>query len=312
MPVDPPRPHRYNRFRRGVIGVCRGIVRGLALTRVLLLVLVTTGALLRPSTVLAAEWIQNRVATDLWASPEPDARSLGQAPAGDYFQVMTQAPNDRLLVFVARLRSRAFIDTANVVSSGPPSRDWLRQISQAGPADPVVESTRIVPSLSLAAFPIRADPNFTPALEQLLALQHTWTLQALAATGTRLEWTLMAPDAAGSVRPDLGAIRFNARWYKSDSRALAALVEHEAKHVADALAGLDVASPTGCVMSEVNAFREEAKTWGEMVGLAGKPDPQDDLERSLNSKLSIYQQQPDTIQALITRSPGYQRQCKLR
>ena len=114
----------------------------------------------------------------------------------------------------------------------------------------------------------------------------------------------MAPDAAGSFRSDLGAIRFNARWYKSDPRALAALVEHEAKHVADALAGLDVASPTGCVMSEVNAFREEAKTWGELVGPAGSQIPRTTWSASLNGKLRIYQQQPDTIQALITRSPG--------
>ena len=242
--VDLPRPHGSNRFRRVVVG-------GFTLTRVLLLVLAVTSALLWPATVLAA------------------------------------------------------------VSFGPPSQDWLRQIDPAGPADPVVEST-LVPPPSLAAFPIRADPSFTPALEQLLALQHTWTLQALATTGTRLEWALLAPDAAGSFRPDLGAIRFNARWYKSDHRAQAALIEHEAKHVADALAGLDIASPTGCVTTEVNAFREEAKTWGELVGPAGKPDPQDDLERSLNRKLRIYQQQPNTIQALITRSPGYQIQCKLR
>jgi hypothetical protein len=249
--VDPPRPGRSNRFRRGVFGVGPGIIQDLARTRLLLLVLAVTGALLRPSIVVAA------------------------------------------------------------VSSGSPNQDWVRQIGPASPADPIVESP-IVPSPALDAFSIRADPGFIPALEQLLALQHTWTLQALAVTGTRLEWVIMAPDAAGSFRPDLGAIRFNARWYKSDSRALAALVEHEAKHVADALAGLDIASPAACVLTEVNAYREEAKTWGEMVGTAGKSDPRDDLERSLNRKLSIYQGQPDTIPALITSNLGYQTQCKLR
>jgi hypothetical protein len=165
---------------------------------------------------------------------------------------------------------------------------------------------------SLTAFPMQADSSFTPALEQLLRVKHTWTLRALAATGTRLQWSLMAPDAAGSFLADQGIVIFNARWFKSDPRALAALIEHEGKHVADALAGLDVTSPTGCVITEVNAFREEAKTWGELIGTTGKRDPQDDLERSLNLKLSVYQQNPDTIRALITNSPGYQTQCHLR
>ena len=196
------------------------------------------------------------------------------------------------------------------MTSGPPTQDWLLQIDPVGPPAPAVEPTA-APTLPLTAFPIQADASFTPALEQLLALKHTWTLRALATSDTRLEWAMMAPRR-GLFLPDRSVITFNARWYRSDPRALAALVEHEGKHVADALVGLDVASPTGCLASEVNAFREEAKTWGEMVGITGKPDPQDDLERSLNSKLSIFRQRPDSIQALIANSPGYQSQCKLR
>jgi hypothetical protein len=284
--------------------------RGLRQAVRALILLVGLLALSAPSLALAVDWVQNPAPIELWAGPEADATSLGQAPAGDYFQILTQAANGRLFVFSARTRGQAYVDAAGVVSSGPPSREWLRRAGRpdaeaAAPVDPAL-------GLALSGFPIQADASFTPALEQLLNLKHTWTLQALAFTGTRLEWSLMAPDAAGSYLPDRGVVTFNARWARSDPRALAALIEHEAKHVADALAGLDVTSPSGCVISEVNAFREEAKTWGELVGPGGKPNPADDLERSLNLKLNIYQQNPGGIEALITNNLGYQTQCHLR
>jgi hypothetical protein len=112
--------------------------------------------------------------------------------------------------------------------------------------------------------------------------------------------------------PTEGLITINVRWARSDPRALAAIVEHEAKHVADVLAGLDVYSPSGCLTTEINAFYEEAKTWGELVGPRGKVDPRDDLERSLNYKLSLLERGQDAIRALILQNPGYRTQCQLR
>ena len=93
---------------------------------------------------------------------------------------------------------------------------------------------------------------------------------------------------------------------------LAAIIEHEAKHVADFISGMDIESPTGCIATEVNAFREEAKTWGELVGPAGKVDPVDELEYSLNVKLALLRQSPDAVEKLILQSSGYRAQCHLR
>ena len=89
------------------------------------------------------------------------------------------------------------------------------------------------------------------------------------------------------------------------------MIEHEGKHVADMLAGLDVHSPNGCITTEVNAFREEAKTWGELVGPNGKANPRDDLEHSLNYKLYLLRTNPNAIPSLILQSPGYRTQCQL-
>ena len=122
----------------------------------------------------------------------------------------------------------------------------------------------------------------------------------------------MPADASGAYQPGRSLITFNLRWYRSDPRALAAIIEHEAKHAADFISGVDIESPAGCIATEVNAFREEAKTWGEFVGPAGKLDPQDDLETSLNFKLALLRQNPDAIEKLILQSAGYRSQCHLR
>jgi hypothetical protein len=163
----------------------------------------------------------------------------------------------------------------------------------------------------LPGYAILADSSFLPALQVLDKLRHDWTLRALSSSATRLEWGPMPLDASGHYQPFRNAVTLNARWIRADPRAVAALIEHEAKHVADVLAGLDVGAPAGCLETEVNAFREEAKTWGELVGPTGKRDPKDELELSLNYKLALYQHDPDDIEALINQNPGYRLQCGL-
>lgn len=285
------------------------------LVRPLLGLLLLLAGLGQAAPAQAADWVQNFVPTELWSGPDANAISFGTAPQWDYFQVISPQPNGRLYVLVARTKNFAFIDAKAVGPSGPPPAGWPGPSTDTAVAPPLsppptepINQAIIGP---IAGYPIVADQGLWPALQLLFQLNHTWTLQALSATGTRLEWGLMSPDAAGVYQPARGLITFNVRWRRSDPRALAAVIEHEAKHVADLLAGLDINSPAGCVTTEVNAFREEAKTWGELVGPRGKPNPQDDLERSLNFKLAIYQQRPDMIPSLIMQNSGYQMQCHL-
>ena len=287
------------------------------LARLVLLSLLALAELSQPAPAAAAEWVQNFVQTELWSGPDGGAVSFGTAPQWDYFEVVAPQTSGRFHVLVARSGNYAFVDARAVGPSGPPPVGWpgpapAAALATAQPAAPLPgppTQASLGPSL---AYDISADRGLWPALLLLQNIQHTWTLQALASTGTRLDWALMPPDAAGMYQPTRGLVTFNVRWQRSDPRALAAIVEHEAKHVADMLAGLDVASAEGCIVTEVNAFREEAKTWGELVGPRGKLDPQDDLERSLNQKLALYLKDPDGILDLIIRNPGYRSQCRIR
>jgi hypothetical protein len=308
------------------------------LARALVALLVALAALGPAAPAGAAQWVENFVPTELWSGPNADAVSFGTAPQWDYFQVISQT-GTRLLVQVARTGNYAFVDLASVGPSGPPPAGWPNAAPAAAPAAPpgpapapaappvaqpaaaqsAVQPAALPPGgpgqavlAPIAGYTIMADRALWPALQVLQALQHSWTLQALTNTGTRIEWALMMPEAAGAYQPSRSLIVVNVRWYRSDPRALAATIEHEAKHVADLASGMDVDSPGGCVATEVNAFREEAKTWGELVGPAGKPGPRDELETSLNFKLSFLQQSPDAIQNLIVQNPGYRGQCHIQ
>jgi hypothetical protein len=283
--------------------------------RGLVAVLVVAAGLALPGSASAAEYVQNFAPIDLWSGPDAGAISFGKAPQWDYFQVVSRQPNGRLYVQVLRNQNFAFIDSSQVGPSGPPPVGWPSApaprpvtISLPPAPDEAVNQSLVGP---LPGFGILADSSFVPALQVLDKLQHQWTLRALQGSGTRLEWGPMPPDASGHYQPFRGAVTLNARWMRADPRAVAALIEHEAKHVADVLAGLDVSTPAGCLETEVNAFREEAKIWGKLVGPSGKRDPKDELELSLNYKLALYQQDPDDIEALISQNPGYRLQCRL-
>jgi hypothetical protein len=292
------------------------------LARPFLFVLVALAGVGYPAAARAEEWVQNFVATPLWSGPDAGAISFGTAPQWDYFQVVQPAPPTRVHVLVVRTKNYAFVDAANVGPSGQPPVGWPATPSTAGapastlpPATPPEQATAAPSQPAIGPVPgfrIQADLGLWPAFQVLQSIRHTWTLEALSSTGTRVEFGELIADAAGLYEPRRGVITINSRWAKSDARALAAILEHEAKHVADVLAGLDVYSPSGCLTTEVNAFREEAKTWGELVGPNGKPDPQDELERSLNFKLSLLQRSPDALQSLITQNAGYRTQCQIR
>jgi hypothetical protein len=290
------------------------------LARAIFIGLVALAGIGQATPASAAEWVQNFVPTELWSGPDATAVSFGRVPQWDYFEVVAPQAAGRLFVLAVRTNSFAFIDASAVGPSGPPPAGWPSSApNRAGPptaratAQPAASSRAVNPASIGPApgFPILADLALWPALDVLLSIQHTWTLQALAATGTRLEWAVLPPEAAAAYQPSRSLIVINLRWYDSDPRAIAAVIEHEAKHVADMLAGLDVHSPAGCITTEINAFREEAKTWGELVGPAGKPNPQDDLELSLNLKLALLRRSPEAIHNLIQQSAGYRNQCHL-
>ena len=318
--------------------------RRFGLGRILFVGLVVLAGLGPAGPAQAEQWVQNFAPTELWSGPDSGAVSFGTAPQWDYFEVFSSAANGRVYVLSARTSNFAFIDGSTVGPSGPPPVGWPANLasspttatsaqgsasSPSGAAAPLAAPTTVAltlpaqsgpgtdPSIQaligpVSGFALDADVGLWPALQALGGIHHSWTLQALASTATRLDWGDLQADAAALYEPKRAIVTINRRWSRSDPRALAAIIEHEAKHVADILAGVDVTTIAGCMQTETNAFREEAKTWGELVGPAGKPDPRDDLDRSLNYKLSILQRTPEMIEPLISQNAGYRTECQLR
>jgi hypothetical protein len=296
----------------------------LFVSRFLLLPIAALICLGWPAPASAAEWVQNFVATDLWSGPGASAISFGQAQPWDYFQVITPQAGARLHVLVARTNDYAFIDASTVGPSGPPPVGWptsatpavaAAEVAPTTPpvfdATPTVSTSPTQPFVATTGGLVSAEQALWPALQALQSLQHTWTLQALAFSGTRLEWEWLQAQEAGAYYPDESRITLNLQWYSSDPRALAAVIEHEAKHVADRLAGMDIQSAPGCIATEINALHEEAKTWGELVGASGKPRPRDELEKSLNFKLSLLRRGPAAIRNYVVQNVGYRAQCQV-
>jgi hypothetical protein len=64
------------------------------------------------------QWVTNLQAMELWASPAPDAPSLGRARAGSYFELTGAGSETRLYVYNPRMQEFAWID-ASIVGPVP-------------------------------------------------------------------------------------------------------------------------------------------------------------------------------------------------
>jgi hypothetical protein len=99
-----------------------------------------------------------------------------------------------------------------------------------------------------------------------------------------------------------GAIRsivVSSRWSQSDPKAIATLIVHEARHLADDVAGIDPRGLDGCYQFEVRAFKEQVVAWEAFYGAAGKAQPKDDLDRELNAWLAVERRGPNEIEKRV-------------
>ena len=95
------------------------------------------------------------------------------------------------------------------------------------------------------------------------------------------------------------SIVVNARWQRSDPRAIATLIVHEAKHLEDDLAGVDPRTPDICFQFEMRAFTMQAAAWQTFYGPNGKARPADELDKELNSWLVAYRGGPADIEKRV-------------
>lgn len=95
------------------------------------------------------------------------------------------------------------------------------------------------------------------------------------------------------------SIVVSSRWAQSDPKAIATLIVHEARHLADDLAGVDPRSLDGCFQFEVRAFKEQVVAWETFYGIKGKAQPKDELDSELNAWQSVERRGPGEIEKRV-------------
>lgn len=104
--------------------------------------------------------------------------------------------------------------------------------------------------------------------------------------------------AGGEIFGESASIHLNSHWYRSDPKALAAILAHEGTHAEIFFTRvIPNDEELTCVEEEQEAYSAGAQLWQEMYGPRGKLKPSDDLDRELNIELQ-YRDTSAFIQAI--------------
>jgi hypothetical protein len=123
-----------------------------------------------------------------------------------------------------------------------------------------------------------------------------------------VRFVAMAPGVYARYSVARHTIEIDDRWVDTDDITLAAVIAHEATHAQDAVSGyLSSGGATACIDSEVRAFRTSALFWLGQYGRVGKADPQNELERQLNSIADRQVRDPIGLDDLVRQT--YSQQC---
>jgi hypothetical protein len=123
-----------------------------------------------------------------------------------------------------------------------------------------------------------------------------------------VRFVTMAPGVYARYSVARHVIEIDDRWVDTDDVTLAAVIAHEATHAQDAVSGyLSSGGASACIDSEVRAFRTSALFWLRQYGRIGKVDPQNELERQLNSIADRQLRDPVGLDDLVRQT--YSQQC---
>jgi hypothetical protein len=123
-----------------------------------------------------------------------------------------------------------------------------------------------------------------------------------------VRFVAMAPGVYARYSVARHVIEIDDRWSDTDDITLAAVIAHEATHAQDAVSGyLASGGASACIDSEVRAFRTSALFWLGQYGRVGKADPQNELERQLNSIADRQLRDPIGLDDLVRQT--YTQQC---
>jgi len=116
-------------------------------------------------------------------------------------------------------------------------------------------------------------------------------------------YSRIGSSGSGGIR----TIVVNPRWQKSDPKAIATLIVHEATHLEDDLAGDGPTTAESCFAFEVHAFTKQALAWQVFYGANGKAQPTDELDQELNAWLTVHRRGPGEIEKRVREL--YARAC---
>jgi hypothetical protein len=123
-----------------------------------------------------------------------------------------------------------------------------------------------------------------------------------------VRFVAMAPGVYARYSVARHVIEIDDRWSDTDDITLAAVIAHEATHAQDAVSGyLASGGASACIDSELRAFRTSALFWLGQYGRVGKADPQNELERQLNSIADRQLRDPIGLDDLVRQT--YSQQC---
>jgi hypothetical protein len=154
-----------------------------------------------------------------------------------------------------------------------------------------------------------ADVRVLSALTLLDASSATAPLRnVLDANRVAIHFVPMGPGIYARYSVARHTIEIDDRWMDGDQVTLAAVIAHEATHAQDAVSGyLTSGGASVCIDSEVRAFRTSALFWIDQYGPSGKLDPQNELDRQLNSVAERQQRDPLGLEDLVRQT--YVQQC---
>jgi hypothetical protein len=132
--------------------------------------------------------------------------------------------------------------------------------------------------------------------------------QVLDSNRVAVHFVPMAPGVYARYSVARHVIEIDDRWVDTDETTLAAVISHEATHAQDAVSGyLSSGGATACIDSEVRAFRTSALFWLDQYGRSGKAEPDNELDRQLNSIADRQVRDPQGLEDLVRQT--YSQQC---
>lgn len=167
------------------------------------------------------------------------------------------------------------------------------------------------PAGRVTAPPIRGASSFVDdALSQpldLLAANPAGRDLAAALRSAGVQVSFEEVPAIALFTPSRLNVAVNPSWRGADPKTLAAVLAHEASHLADYLRGADMRSSAGCYRTEYAAFEAQAQVWRGFYGPDGKAQPTTVLDMELNRILMEMTQNPQGFATSIAAT--YSREC---